>query len=294
MSNPTRILYFALSSLFWGCSYIAIGFTLRYLPPFFAAFLRSFIAMLLLAIYLLCRDKKITFPKVWKQSMTSGLFIMGIAWLFLFWGEKFITPAMAAILNSTVPIFTALFIPFMYKQEKLSLTKWAGIFVGFGGVVLIFGPEISLKISRQLQGLLSVTMMALCYAIGVLWSKRLTHKVGNAINLFYQCAGSTLFLFLISSITELPHQTLHWSWPAVIAIFYLGSCSTAVTWLLFFRLLKDMGSVRATSVTYLIPIVAIIADHFFWDKGLTWNQLGGAFVILSGVILIHQKNVPTP
>ena len=289
MSNPTRIFYFVLTAFFWGCSYLAIGIAIRHTPPFFAAFLRSVVAMTLVAVYLLWRYKKIGLPKLWKQSMTSGLFVMGIAWIFLFWGEKFVTPAMAAILNSTVPIFATILLPFLVPDEKLSRNKVTGVLIGFGGVVLIFWPELSWTVSPELKGLLAVTMMALCYSIGVLWTRRIANRVSNATNLFYQCLGSAIILFLFSAIFELPHQPVPWSWPAMTAIFYLGTCSTAIAWLMFFRLMKDIGSVQATSVTYLIPIVAIVVDHFFWDKGLAWNQLCGALVILSAVFLINYK-----
>ena len=133
MSNPMNIIRFILLVLFWGGSFFGIGIAVRHLPPFFAAFVRVFICFLIMLTYLLAKERKIERPKVWLQSMGTGFFSMGISWVFLFWGEQHVTPAMAAILNGTVPIFATIFMPLITPQERPGWNKWAGVFVGFAG-----------------------------------------------------------------------------------------------------------------------------------------------------------------
>lgn len=291
MSNPIHILFFILITLFWGGSFLAIGISVERFPPFFAAFLRTFIGLIFVSVYLLLRRKE---PKsAWHlrlQSMGSGLFIMGLAWVFLFWGEKYVSPALASILNGTVPIFTILLTPFITPQDKLSWNKWAGVFVGFAGVAVIFAPEISLGVTPHLQGLIALLMMSLCYGIGVLWTRRLSRQVDNATNLFYQSIGSALFLFLVSFVFELQHTTLHWSWSAIVSLVYLGVFSTAIAWLLFYRLVKELGSLQATAVTYCVPLVAIILDAVVLKKWIALHQAVGACIILAAVFLINRPS----
>ena len=291
MSNPIHIFHFVLISLFWGCSFFAIGIAVQHYPPFFAAFLRSFVGMALMTIYLLWRRGKIQKPKTWLQSFGAGFFTMGLAWVFLFWGEKHVSPALAAVLNATVPIFVTILSPLMTPEDRLSWNKWAGVLIGFLGVAIIFAPEISWNFSVYLEGLIAIILMAICYAIGVLWTRRIAKRTGNAINLFYQCLGSSLFLLVISIIFESP-QSLQWSWPGALSILYLGIFSTAIAWLLFFRLIKEVGSVEASATTLCVPLVAIFLDIFFLKKWLKWNQGVGAIVILAAVFIIHwrQKN----
>lgn len=294
MSNPRHILYFILMSLFWGGSFLAIAIAVQHFPPFFAAFIRSFIAMSAIAIYLFWKRGKIQRPKVWLQSFGSGLFIMGIAWIFLFWGEKYVSPALAAILNGTVPIFTTLLFPLLTPQDKLSWNKWAGVLMGFLGIVVIFAPEFSFGMSLHLKGLLAVLMMAVCYAIGTLWTRRLSNRVSNSTNLFYQCLGSATILLIASAIFELPYQSLHWSGKALLALTYLGLFSSALSLLLFFVLVKEIGSVQASAVTYCPPLVAILLDVIFLKKWITWNQAIGAVIILGAVFLIHKTPARLP
>lgn len=289
MSNPIHILSFFLLALFWGGSFISIGIAVKQLPPFFAAFIRVFICFLLMLFYLLAKERKLERPKVWLESMGTGAFLMGIPWIFLFWGEKVVTPAMAAILNGTVPIFTTLFMPWITPKERPGLNKWLGVLVGFIGLGIIFGPEISFDLTRHLQGLIAILLMAICYAIGVLWTRRIAQKVRNSVNLFYQSFCGSLILLLSTALFELPHQSIAWSWPAFFALMYLGVFSTAIAWLLFFKLVKEVGSVQATAVTYCVPLIALILDFFFWDKWIALHQAVGACIILLGVFLINRR-----
>ncbi|MDO8527088.1 MAG: DMT family transporter [Deltaproteobacteria bacterium] len=288
MSNPIHILYFILITLFWSGSFIAIHVAVQNFPPFFSAFLRSLIAMIFMGAYLLLRKRRIRFSKNSLYSMGAGLFTMGIAWLFLFWGELNVNPAIAAILNSTVPIFIVLLTPLLTPKDRLSWNERLGVFLGFMGILIIFAPDISLKANLYLYGLLAVLMMAFCYAIGVLWTRRIVHKTGNAINVFYQAFGSALFLGAVSLIFELPHQTLHWSWSGIAAIGYLGIFSSAIALLLFFHLIREIGSVTAAATTYCIPLIAILLDVVFLKKWILWNQALGASVILCSVFLINR------
>ncbi|MBI4223684.1 MAG: DMT family transporter [Deltaproteobacteria bacterium] len=290
MSNPLHIISFLLIALFWGGSFFSIGVAVKHWPPFFCAFLRVFSAFLLIAIYLLLKRKRIERPAVWLQAMGTGAFLMGIPWLFLFWGEKHVQPALAAILNSTVPIFTVLLTPLLTPSDKLSWNKWAGVWLGFAGVAVIFFPGISTDLSWHLLGLGAILIMAICYAIGLLWMRRISRRIGNASSLFYQALSGSLILGLATLFFELPGQALSFSWPPLLAALYLGVFSTAAAWLLFFGLVRDVGSVQAAAVTLLVPLVAILLDFFFWEKFIHLYQAFGAVVILLAVFLINKKS----
>ena len=288
MSNPIHLFYFTLISLFWGGSFLAIGIAVDHFPPAFSAFLRSVVGMLSMICYLLWRRKTLR-SKVWLQSMGCGLFTMGIAWIFVFWGEKFVAPALACVLNAAVPIFAVLLTPFMTPNDRLTRNKILGVLIGFSGVLLIFWPGLITGVTPEVKGLAAVLMMSLCYAIGVLWTRRIAQKTGGAVNLFYQCLGSALVLILFSLIFELPHSSLQWSWSGLAAVFYLGTFSTAVAWLLFFILLKEVGSLQATAVTYCMPLVAILLDFVVLHKIMLPIQTAGTIIILGGVFLINKK-----
>ncbi len=238
--------------------------------------------------YLLLKRRSF-YSKVWLQSMGAGVFTMGIAWVFVFWGEKFVAPALACVLNAAVPIFSVLLIPLMTPHDKLTRNKILGVLIGFAGVVLIFWPELIVGITPELKGLASILMMSLSYAIGVLWTRRFVHRTHNAINIFYQCFGSAIILLLFTLFFERPHTSLQWSWTGFAAIFYLGFFSTAIAWLLFFKLLKEVGTLQTTAVTYCMPLVAILLDFFVLHKVMLPIQTLGTVIILCGVFLINKR-----
>lgn len=289
MSNPLHVISFILPVLFWGGSFLAIGISVKHLPPSWSAFIRVLICLVLTTLYLLIKERKIERPKVWLQSMGTGAFQMGIPWIFLFWGEKHVTPALAAVLNGTVPIFVTLFASFITPDEKPSLNKWLGVLTGFAGVGIIFAPEISWEFSLHFKGILAILFMSVCYAIGVLWTRRISRKIRNPVNLFYQSLSGSLILLAFSALFELPHQTLVWSWPAYSALLYLGVFSTAVAWIFFFRLVRDVGTIQASAVTYCVPLIAMVLDFFFWDKWIAFHQALGACIILIGIFLINRR-----
>ena len=289
MSNPMHYVAFFLVSLFWGCSFFAIGVAVQHYPPVFAAFLRVLIAHFFITSYLLLKNGKIEKSPYWKQLVGTGLFLMGIPWIFLFWGEKHITPALASILNATVPIFTIILSPLITPNVKQGKNQWLGVLLGFLGILVIFLPQINHHVAREIKGMLALVIMAFCYAIGILWLKRLSHHVRNSVSLYYQSLAGLIFLLLYFLFMEAPHSTITWSLPGFLAIFYLGFFSTFISWLLFFKLQKEIGTLQAAANSYCIPLFALTIDYFFWQKWVTPEQIAGVVIIFLGIFLINKR-----
>ncbi len=300
-----HIIYFTLVSLFWGCSFLAIRIAIAEFPTSFAAFLRIAICLIFLIPYLYFYNKRRKTEtaknlwklpkKIWPQSMLSGLFVMAIPWILLFWGQKYVTPALAAILNSTTPIFVAVLMPLLTPQDKLSLRKWLGVIVGFMGIIIIFGPELHAKeISFHLWGLIAILFMSICYAIGTLWTRKLTKHAGVEINLFYQCLGGMLLISLYTIFFEPEPISFNVSYKAILAVIYLGIFSSALAWLMYCRILRDVGSVQAAAITFCVPVTAIILDAVFLNKiPLSHQAIGACLILLSVFIINRQKKKPS-
>ena len=285
-------IYFVVTSLCWGGSFLAIRIALEHFPPFLAATLRVFIGALSLAFYLLCKFKRLPRPPGWLQMMLSGCLSIGLPWVFLFWGEQYVLPALAAVMNSTVPIFTTLFTPLFVPGMKQGWAKWIGIFIGFLGVTTIFVPELSGGFSVYSMGLVALLMMSICYAIGIHWTKRVSAEAPGAVILFYQCLGGVILLGVATLLFENPSVNLLFSdgtarsWGAIL---YMGVMSTALAFLLFFHLIRRRGSVEASAVTLCVPLVSVVLDALFLNKYLNPYQLFGAVVILVSVALINRR-----
>ncbi len=291
-----NLLFFTLLVLFWGGSFIAIRFSVEAFPPFAAAAVRTSIA----TIFFLCVIwiQRLEWRGNWKTAFrvsTIGLLNFTIPWACLFWGEQSVNPALASILNSTVPLFVLLFSWWLLSDEPLTALKLAGVLLGFFGILFIFYPALSqvTLMEESMPGMLAIIVMAVSYALGTIAFKRSVGLVPNRWNLALQGMMGSLSLIFLSWMTE----SLEWVGglaqisKASMSLVYLGVFSTAIAWLMFSHLIRNWGALRASAVTYLVPMVAILLDWLYYGEWPAINALIGAALILSGVGLIHFARI---
>lgn len=283
-------IYFTLVTLFWGGSFLGIHYAIQGFHPHFAAWLRILIGFVIFLFILSIRGRRLQKTKYWKQSLFFGLFNMAVPWIFLFWGEKYIPPALAAIINSTVPIFVAVLTPFLTPLDFLSWGKKIGALFGFLGVAVIFYPEIRFQESNDyLWGLVAIVCMSVAYAIGILGVRKYSAQVSNDQSLFYNFLGSAIFMGVFNLLLVENWVLPEFTYKSALAVLYLGVFSTAIALILFFDMIKKVGTVQASATTYVSPLVAIFLDMMILGQGLKTNQiLGGGFILLA-LLMINSK-----
>ncbi len=306
MNTPTisknaaiNFMLFVTLAFLWSGSFINIKTVVDDLPPLFSAMIRVFVSLSCLSVLFLCMRKKVFLPpsKFW-LIWVAGICAQALPFAFLFYGEKFIAPALASILNSTVSFWALLLGAFLFRDvSQFTPLKIIGLFAGFAGIALVFFPLLHSG-ENTIIGILSITGMALAYAIGSLINQHLIFKkmkVTFEINLLQQHIASVLFLFACSFTLE--------TWPAassllnskvIFAFLYLGILATAIAWMIYFYLLKEWGTVRASSVMYIVPVLAIVWDLVFLHLIPTQNEIIGTVAILIGVTLIQFSRKPKP
>jgi drug/metabolite transporter (DMT)-like permease len=302
MSRKTiDIVLFALLAAFWGASFVAIKFAVQVFPSTFSAMLR--VALALVVLFALFRRQKadlnVSLPTRRKMWL-AGLFSQGLPFALLFWGEKRISPGLAGIINGTVPIWTFVFGLLVGNGDVFTKRKTAGLLLGFAGIALICSPMLSFGGTRgELAGTAAVFLMALCYGVGALLTRSLLSgaaKVDFRANAYHQNCASVVFLVAASFFAE-PWPSFHavFAAPAaVISIVYLGVFSTALAFLIYFHLIREWGAVRASAVTYVVPIVAVFWDYVFFRDVPGPFEIVGVAAVLSGVVLLHAPAAPTP
>ena len=290
----TNTLLFALLSLFWGGSFIAIKVVVHEIPPFGGAALRVMVGLAGLFALLKAMKKPTAVPwdSRWRLWMT-GLFSQGFPFALLFWGEKSISAGLAGLINGTVPLWTFTLGALLGREPaSKSPRAWGGIALGFAGTALIFWPTLVAPGPGELGGAAACLGMALCYAIGSLIAR--TVLVGEkAVDVYagvlHQQVAATVFLGVLASATGGIPQGLEPSPAAIGSILYLGLASTAVAFLIFFKLIRDWGSLRASAVTYVMPIVTIVLDQLIFGRWPRPSEAAGAAVVLGGVLLLHAQ-----
>lgn len=295
---------FGLLALLWSGSFINIRTTVEACPAFFSAMLRVLIAFTVLTILFVIQQKKIflNYKLAWRLWV-AGIFSQAIPFAFLFYGEQFIKPALASIINSTVSIWVLILGFIFFRAEStLSVHKIMGVLLGFVGIILIFGPMLD-DGHNAVVGIVSVFGMVLSYAVGglinqhLVFGKMKAEKIEFHTNVWQQHLASFLFLVLLSGIVE-PVPALHtlMNIKIIAAFLYLGVFATAISFVIYYYLIREWDAVRASSVMYVVPMLAILWDYLFLHLVPLWNEIVGALIILVGVMLIQcakQPCVPT-
>jgi drug/metabolite transporter (DMT)-like permease len=271
-------------SIPWGASFFFYRFLAGDFPPLTLVFGR--LGLSALALYALVRlmGRRLDIP--W-----FGFFIMGtlnnaIPFTLIAWGETRITSGLAAILNATTPIFSALVLH-AFRTERLTAARVVGVLLGFVGVAILVGPD-AWALTRDLPAEAACLLACVSYAFTALWSRRLRH-VEPLLAATGQVTCSTLILAPLSLLFDQP-----WSLPMPGLAAWLGLLgsaliSTALGYIIFFRILVVAGAGNLMLVTFLIPISTMILGAAFLHESVTANAIAGMLVIAAGLAAIDGR-----
>ncbi len=205
------------------------------------------------------------------------------------WGEQYIPSGLAAILNSSVPLFAVVISHFALSDERFSWSRVAGVTVGFMGVAILFAPDLFTQgFSGAVIGQLAIILASLGYAIGSVTVRKYLRGVPSATLSALQLGFALLWVTLPALLWEKP-WTMQPTALAWFSALWLGLLGTGLAYLFFFQLIKSIGATPTTMVTYVIPVFAVIFGVIFLDERLYWAQLGALALIFTGVWLVNRR-----
>ena len=285
----------ALLAMLWGSSYFLINIGLQTIPPITLIAIRVSVAAAFLLVVISVKKQKLPRDKsTWSKLLMQAMLNSILAWLLLAWGQQFVPSALATVLNSTSPLFVFLITVFITRHEKLSGRKMVGALIGLGGVVLIIGVDALSGIGQNVIGQLAILGGAMLYGFAAINGRRFSHLPATVV-----AAGTmvwaVLFLVPAAFIFENPMQ-LAPSLSSISAALWLGLASTGVALIIYFRLIKTIGSMGAASQAYLRSGFGVALGVFILGDVVTpLMGLGMAAAIL-GVVLINwpKKISPAP
>jgi len=264
----------------WGASFLFIRIAAPVFGVIATADGRMLIAGLALAGYYLLTGFDAQWRRWWRYYLAIG--VLNCVFPFLLYGYAAldITVGLLAVLNATSPMWGAL-LSTIVLRERMSPGRIAGLLVGVAGVALVSGAEASGRWLAVVAGLGA----GFCYGLtGVVmrrWARDTTAK-GMA-------AGSLLMggLVLAPLLVVVPPQ-----WPGIpvaLAMLALGLVCGSVAYILYFRLMADIGATGALTVTYLIPIFGVAWGVIFLGEAVTPAMLAGAIVVILGTVLVLRN-----
>jgi drug/metabolite transporter (DMT)-like permease len=298
----------------WGSSFLFIKVAVVEVQPAFvvAARLSFSVLTLLAALPLLGRfagERTGAIPQVarlWRPLLILGLLNAALPFFVISWGTQFLPSGTAAILNSTVPLFTALLaltLPW-FAGEQLGVLGAAGLLLGIIGVGILVGgfgglvEGFSGTRSDALAGAGAILIGSGSYAVGGLYARHSMKGVPVTVSAVGQSAGG-LLLVLPFAAFALPERLP--SLQVIGALAGLGVIGTGFSLLLYFRLIANVGPTRTSTVTYLVPVWALLYGALLLGEGITTRSILGLVLILAGVAgvsgifrLPRRKPPPAP
>ena len=288
-----ELAFLVLLSFLWGGSFTLIKIAVETVPP--ATMVTARVAIGALLLMLLAKMRGIEFPKapaIWGAFTIQGILQSALPFTLISWGEKHIDSGLAGLLNSTPPLFAFLVTYFILREGSDVLRKSIGVATGFAGVIVILGPDILAGASHSVLGQLAVTGASLSYAIAAIHARRFANQPA-LLTAACSMVMATMLMLPLSLYFDQP-WTLAPSAEAIWSILGLGVFSTAVAMVIYFRLVRTIGTLGVTSGSYLRAGFGVMLGVLLLNEELSFDlALGLALIFLGVAIVMGQIGWPS-
>jgi drug/metabolite transporter (DMT)-like permease len=273
----------------WGISFVFIKVAIAEIQPLTLVFLRTLLAALVLLS--VCRVTGVRMPtsfQAWRDYAVLGFFSSSLAFSLIFWAQQFIDASLSSILIAATPFFTVLLAGALLKDERFTPQKILGVIVGFAGVTLVIGPRYLLGLGGNLTAELAVLLAAGAYAIASIWGRRFAGEPPLA-TATGQITTSAVMLLPMALIFENPLHMDIPSWSVIGAVIALAIFCTALTYLIFFRVLKMAGASNASLVGLVIPAFTMMFAVPLLGEEITLLKIAGMLVVAIGMVVLDGR-----
>lgn len=277
----TGWILFGLMGVIWGLPYLMIKVAVEGVSVPVLVFARTAVGAVLLLPFALRKLDWDVLRRHWVPIVAFAVFEVLGPWALLSDAERGLTSSMTGLLIASVPIVSAVLVSAM--GERLGPKQWIGLAVGFGGVAVLAAPNLQ---GGSAWSIIEVLLTALGYAIAPMIAARKLQDVPGIV-LATVCLG-------ISAVVYTPFAIAHWpqrmpSSNVLLALGGLAVLCTAVAFLLFFALIREVGPSRALVITYVNPVVAVAAGVLVLSEPLTATTVASFVLILCGSILATSR-----
>lgn len=274
-------------SLLWGGSFLFNELALAGLPPVSIVWGRVALAALLLVAAVRVSGQGMPPRRVWGTLAVMGVLNNLVPFTLFVVAQGQITGALASVLNATTPLFTVLVAHLATVDERLTPVKAAGVGLGFGGVLAMMSGE---DLGGEGLAMLACLGAALSYGLAGVWGRRFR---AAGVSPLQTAAGvvtcSAVILTPVWLVVDRPWALAWPGWSPVLAVVALASLSSAVAYLIFFRILARAGAVAISLVTFLIPFSAAGLGWLVLGERLELRHFLGLALILGGLALIEGR-----
>lgn len=281
-------------SMLWGGSFFFVAVAVEELPPLTIVLLR--VALAALALLALTRVMGIAMPAertVWAAFVAMGFLNNAVPFTLIVWSQTHIASGVASILNATTPLFTVVVAHVLTRDEKMTGGRLAGVLIAFAGAAVMIGGTALQSLGVNVVAQLACLAAAMSYAVaGVLGRHFVALGIAPMVTATGQVTASSLVLLPVMLIVDRPWRLPAPSLDTVAALLGLALLSTAVAYILYFRILATAGATNLLLVTFLVPVSAILLGLLVLGETLEPRHFVGMALIGLGLAAIDGRLWP--
>ncbi|MBA4748753.1 MAG: DMT family transporter [Sphingopyxis sp.] len=280
----------AILAIVWGGAFFLIELGLTGFGPLTLVALRMLLAipLMLLALkwlgHALPRD-----ARSWWQLTILGFFNVAMPMALFFWAQTRIDSGLASILNATVPLWGVLIAHVFTRDERATPLKLAGVVLGFGGIIVMVGPDAVSGMGQDVIAQLACLFAAASFAGAAVYARRLGATIVPMAAATGQIVTAAALIAPLALVVEPPWAAPVPNLTAIAAMLTLALVGTSFAYFIFFRLIDRAGASNALLIALVMPPVAILLGVAVLGEVLTGGQIAGMALIALGLLMIDGR-----
>jgi drug/metabolite transporter (DMT)-like permease len=279
----------ALLALIWGSAFLWIKLADRGFSPVEVTLTRLALGAAVLFAIMRIRRERVPRPaRLWVHIAVAALFANALPYLLFAVAEQTVSSSAAGIINATTPLWTVVLALAVRHQQAVTRWQAAGLIAGFAGAVLIFTPWQAASDLFSAGGL-ECLAASISYAASYIYMDRFLARrgIGPVTLSACQLTAAAVMLAITLAVTGAPAP--HFTSENVAAVVVLGIAGTGFAYVLNYQIITAEGATTASTVTYLLPVVAIVLGVLVLSESITVTTLAGIALVLAGVALTRRR-----
>ena len=277
------VVVWVVTCLIWSTVWLFIKLGVRDVPPVSFAATRLLIAILVIVPITLAL--KTPLPRTWREwrlIFGTGVVLLGLNYALLFWGARFISSGLSAVLQSVTPAFALVLAHYLLHDEPMTVRKMVGLALGSVGIAIIYWDQLNFG-GQALTGSITVTLSALCVAFGYVMMRRSGKGLHPSAITSGQMVAAFVPLMTYALIFEGNPLEMRWTGAAMMAVVYLALMGSVLAAWLNYWLLARVGAVNLLIMGLVEPPIAMALGVWFLDERMSPRTLTGTALILLSV-----------
>lgn len=270
-------------SVVWGSTWMAIRVLVVAVPPMHSASFRFLLAAVVLLP--IVQWKRLPWPtgRGLRATLLLSLTMIAVPSALTFWSETRLSSGLTALIFGAMPLMTAILTPWM-AGRNVPRIAWQAMIVGLGGLALVMSGAVLLSL-WQAFGATAVLFAVLLYAWSSVYAKEALSGVNPFVSTAIQFFLGGVWLAAASLFFE-RGQPSNWTASAIVALVFLSIFASALSFTLYYWLLKHIEAYQLTSLQLFVPIIAVAEGAFFLREAVPWTMIVGAAVVLGSIYFV--------